>query len=301
MRSSDVHVFNKVAKSLSFTAAAREVGTSRSSVSKQISRLEQSLGVILLNRSTRSVSLTEAGRILFQNTSRVDEIIEQAVDDIRAAELEPTGTVKLSIPSSLGKMLLPSLITKFQVSWPDIRINIHSDDHSVAMIADGYDLAICVSEKLKDSSLISRRLGTTSTVLAASPRYLKRFGTPRSVHDLKGHRCLGFRSLINDNAGWSFAALRKNTESLDELPIVTDNLELLIDAACHDNGIICVPKAFISRELERDSLRTVLADSGKQARLGLFIIYPHRNTAAKVRVLVDFLEREMKSQGIFDG
>ncbi|MDX1509248.1 MAG: LysR family transcriptional regulator, partial [Woeseiaceae bacterium] len=142
MNSSDVHVFNKVAKSLSFTAAAREVGTSRSSVSKQISRLERSLGVVLLNRSTRSVSLTEAGRILFQNTSRVDQIIAQAVNDIRAAELEPTGTVKLSIPSSLGRQLLPSLISEFQRAWPNIRIKVHGDDSSVDLIGDGYDLAI---------------------------------------------------------------------------------------------------------------------------------------------------------------
>ena len=137
MNMSDVYVFNKVATTLSFKDAARQIGSSRSAISKKISRLEQDLGVILINRSTRSVSLTEAGRTFLLHTSEVNTMIDQAANVVRGADLEPTGTVVFSIPSSLGVALMPSLITQFQTSWPAVKFSIHFHDHMVDLIAGG--------------------------------------------------------------------------------------------------------------------------------------------------------------------
>ncbi|MDX1508832.1 MAG: substrate binding domain-containing protein, partial [Woeseiaceae bacterium] len=204
------------------------------------------------------------------------------------------------IPSSLGRQLLPSLISEFQRAWPNIRIKVHGDDSSVDLIGDGYDLAINVSEKLKDSNLVCRRLGTTQTVLAASPGYLDQFGVPESFPELKQHRCLGFGSMLEDDATWSFAALRTGNKEPGQFPVVADNVDLLIDAACQDIGIICVPQAFILRELEQGKLRILLPGTDKAVSLGVFVVYPHRNTATKVKVLVDFMEAEMRALGVFD-
>ena len=167
MNISDVSVFNKVATTLSFTRAAKQVGSSRSNISKVISRLEGNLGVVLINRSTRSVSLTEAGRTFHQHTSEIDTRIECAAAAVRATDREPTGTVAFSIPSSLGTTLMPALLTQLQSTWPELRFNIHFQDHGVDLIAGGLDLAIRISQKLDDSNLISRRLASSHKVLAA--------------------------------------------------------------------------------------------------------------------------------------
>lgn len=300
MRPSDVFVFNRVARSLSFSAAAREVGASRATISKDIARLEKTLGVKLLNRSTRSVSLTEAGQKLFRNTLAADAIIQTAIDDIRTAELEATGTVKLSVPSSFGTILLMSIVTRFQTSWPNVHIDIHIEDHATDLIAGGFDLAICVARTLKDSNLISRRLGSTDRVLAAAPGYFEKFGTPRCLRDLQRHRCLGFIDDLERRVNWRFDTPSGTVENACEFPIISNNIQSLIDAACRNDGIIYVPRAFISRELEDERLQRLLSDTHVPQSYGIFAIYPQRNAPAKVRVLLDFIDREMNSIGMID-
>ena len=130
MNLSDVYVFKKVALTLSFTKAARQIGVSRSAVSKQVNRLEQDLGVVLINRTTRSINLTEAGRSFDSNTSAVDKTIERAADLVRGADMSPLGTVSFTLPSQLGAALMPGLITQFQPCWPELRLNIQFDDRN---------------------------------------------------------------------------------------------------------------------------------------------------------------------------
>ena len=130
---------------------------------------------MLVNRSTRSVSLTEAGRTFHEHTSEVDTRIKRAADVVRRGDLHPTGTVAFAIPSSLGAALLPALTSQFQSTWPDLRFNIHFDDRPVDLIAGSFDLPIQISQKLDGSSLISRRLATTRKVLAASGGYLDKY------------------------------------------------------------------------------------------------------------------------------
>lgn len=300
MNFSDVYAFNKVATTLSFAKAARQIGSSRSAISKKISRLEQDLGVILINRSTRSASLTEAGRTFLRYTSEVNTMIEEAANVVRGADLEPAGTVVFSIPSSLGAALMPSLITQFQTSWPAVKFSIHFDDHMVDMIAGGYDLAICISHKLTDSSLISRRLDSTRRVLAASPGYLRRFGIPTSLQDLKNHRCLGFDSAVNAGTTWRFRGLEAPIEIPCTFPVAANNVLALILAASLDNGIIYLPEVCMSNELALQKLEPVLLDFYVPDSYGIFAVYPHRNPAAKVEVLVNFIERELTSLRVID-
>lgn len=297
---SDVYVFNSVARRLSFTAAAREIGFSRSAISKKISRLEQDLGVILLNRSTRCVNLTEAGRTFFKHTLEAAVNIEHGANVVRAADLEPSGTVKLSLPSSLSRALMPKLVTEFQQSWPDVKIILNVEDRLVDLIGGGYELAICITQKLADSNLISRRIGSTRQVLAASPGYLQQFGTPLGLDDLEHHRCLGFDNAEGNGRIWRFDRGDDVIEIPASFPVASNNTQTLIDAACLGSGIIYLPDACISDEITTKRLQTLLVDCYAPKSYGIFAIFPHRNSAAKVKVLVNFVEQILKSPATTD-
>ena len=300
MNLSDVYVFKKVAATLSFTQAAKQIGSSRSAVSKKISRLEQDLGVTLLNRSTRSVSLTEAGRTFHQHTSEVDTRIERAADVVRGTDLQPTGTVAFSVPSSLGAALMPALITQFHSTWPELKFSIHFDDSLVDLIAGSYDLAIRIAQKLNDSSLISQRLTSTHKVLAASPGYLDKYGVPTDISQLKDHRCLGLGSAVKTGTKWRLQDQNRVIEVPCTYSISANNDLALILAACLDNGIVYLPEICISNEVLQKRLQIILRESSDPQPYGIFAVYPHRNAAAKVKVLVNFIEQELSSMSTID-
>lgn len=289
MNLSDVYVFKKVASTLSFTKAARQIGLSRSAVSKQVSRLEQNLGVVLLNRTTRSVCLTEAGRTFDAHTAKIDTTIERAADLVRGADLSPLGTVSFTLPSALGSALMPALATQFQQRWPELRLNIHFDDHVQDLIASNLDLAIRISKKLTDSSLISRRLASTRKVFAASPRYLEEHGVPQNPSELQNHRCLGVGSAVKSGATWTFQEGDKLVEVPVSFSLSSNNDLAVILAACLDSGIIYVPMICIVGELARNQLQLIPGCATPEP-YGVYALYPHRNAAAKVKVLVDFIE-----------
>jgi len=290
---SDVYVFKKIASTLSFTKAARQIGVSRSAVSKQLSRLEKDLGVTLVSRTTRSVSLTEAGRTFHARTSDVDTTIERAADLVRGADFSPLGTVAFALPSALGASLMPALTTQFQPRWPELRLNVEFQDQAVDIVSNSLDLAIQVSARLSDSNLISRRLVSTKKVLAASPRYLHKHGTPEKPADLEKHRCLGLASAVKTSGTWNFT-LDDNTVSQPVTYAFSANSELaLILAACLHSGIICVPEISIAGEIARNQLQVIRAFTVAE-KFGVYALYPHRHAAAKVKVLVDFIEAALK-------
>ena len=289
MNISDVYVFKKVASSLSFTRAAREIGISRSAVSKQVTRLENALGVVLFNRNTRSVNLTEAGRTFDNHTSNIDTAIEEAAELVRNSDLSPLGTVALTVPSSLGSTVIGPMSTEFRQRWPELHLNLSFDDSVQDVIAQGHDLAIRISDKLPDSSLIARRIGTTKCVLVASPQYLEENGIPKNVAELKKHRCLGIGRVNRANASWSL----KDKDSLTNVPVPlamsADNSLMLVLAACLNSGIIYVPEICIVNELANRKLQ-IIPDIADQTDYGVYAVYPHRNAATKVKIVVDFIE-----------
>jgi len=292
MNVSDVYVFKKVASTLSFTKAARQIGVSRSAVSKQLRRLEQDLGVVLVNRSTRSVSLTEAGRLFDANTAEIDTTIDHAANLVRGADLSPLGTVSFTLPTGLGAALMPALTTQFQERWPELRLNIQFNDKPQDMIAHNLDLAIRISKRLTDSSLISRRLTSTKKVYAASPGYLEQNGTPKTIADLANHRCLGLGSAVRTGTNWRLQNGDRVGEAETTFSLSTNNNLALILAACLDSGIICIPEICIAGELARNQLQIIhsLVDPDSY---GIYALYPHRNAATKVKVLVDFIESRL--------
>lgn len=296
---SDVYVFKQVASTLSFTKAAKQIGATRSAVSKQISRLEHALGVVLINRTTRSMNLTEAGRTFDSHTVRIDTTIECAADLVRSADLSPQGTVSFTLPSGLGATMMPALATQFQARWPELRLNIQFNDEVQNLITANLDLAIRISKKLTDSSLISRRLASTRMVLAASPGYLREHGNPRNPSKLKNHRCLGLGSAMKSSTIWK---LRQGDKIIDvpvNFALSTNNNLALILAACLDSGIVYVPEICIAGELARNHLQVIPGCTDPE-HYGIYALYPHRNAAAKVKVLVEFIENMLPTMGSLD-
>ena len=290
MNVADIQVFSRVARLGSFSEAARQLGLTRSAVSKSVSRLEEKLGVVLIQRSTRSSSLTDAGRRFQSYAAEIDATLEKAVASVSGADQEVVGNLSVSVPTSFGAGMMPSLIHDFRAKWPRLSLNLHFSDQNVDLVGGAYDVAIRLATRLEDSSLLSKRLGTTREILVASPGYLARHGTPRHVNDLKSHRCLAIGSSARSQVVWRFRGVRDQIE----VPIdcaMTSNTDLaLILAACMDEGILYTPELSVSGELARGRLQAILPDFCDSRRRGIHAVYPNRKPPAKVRAFIDFIE-----------
>lgn len=285
---SDVYVFKKVAATLSFTKAARQIGVSRSAVSKQVSRLEQELGVVLINRTTRNVNLTEAGRKFDASTSDIDVTIERAAAMIRGSDLSPLGTVRFALPSALGALLMPAFAKQFEEHWPDLKLSIEFNDSVEDPIAANLDLAVRISKRLNDSSLVSRRLSSTRMVMAASPGYLNSHGRPALPSELDEHRLVTSRTGLPGGVRWRMQDdQHKVVDRQIEYSLAFSCDEALILAGSCDAGVIYVPELLVSNELALGQLERILDDYCDPEPIGIYAIYPQRNPAAKVKVLVD--------------
>ncbi|MEO0997654.1 MAG: LysR family transcriptional regulator [Pseudomonadota bacterium] len=290
---SDCAIFAQVAQTLSYRAAGEALGISRSSVSKRIVALEQSLGVVLLNRSTRRISLTESGHKLLEHWREVERVARASYDAVHGSDLEPAGSLRISIASSLAAVLMPGLIHEFLKDWPDINLNMHFGEVMVDLVGQGYDVVIRVAEQLSDSVLLSKRLATTQRVLAASPKYLAEHGAPRRVQDLREHRTLGMFRGAQRQMNWRFEQGKRPVE-IALTPAFTANADLaLVLAACLDYGILYLPKLLIDSELRRERLQIIDIEDGAGPEVGVFALYPHREPPAKVRVFVDFVGQQI--------
>lgn len=289
MNISDVYAFQKVATLRSFTEAAREMGISRSTVSKHVSRLENSLGVMLLHRNTRCVNLTEAGRTLEREISGIDAAIEHAVEVVKNFDVDPQGTVAVSLPSAIGATLTGFLTTDFQSRWPGLELSLNFSDDYSDLIAEGFDLAVRICSSLPDSTLVARRIATTRSVVAASPGYLRQYGEPGRVSDLRRHFCIGMGSAVKSTAVWKFLEKGKQVEFSTRYALTANNILAIVIAARHDCGLINLPEICIADELASGQLVALRAFQPVSDH-GVYVIFPHRKAAKKVKVVADFIE-----------
>lgn len=172
-------VFARVVEEQSFSGAARKLGMSKSAVSKHVTKLEDSLGIRLLNRTTRRLSLTDAGSTFYQHCARVVEEIETAEHALTDLRGTPRGTLRVSAPLTFGQMYMPQLVTEFMEKYPGLHVDIHLADHMVDLVAEGIDMAVRIT-RLKDSSLIARKLAEFTGHVVASPDYLAQYGEPKT-------------------------------------------------------------------------------------------------------------------------
>ena len=280
--------FAQVVEAASFSAAARALGLSKSAVSKQVSRLEARLGVQLLNRTTRRLSLTEAGAVFYEGCQRMlaeAEAAEQAVTHLAAA---PRGHLRLNAPMSFGILHLSPLLPALLRRCPELTVDLTLNDRLVDLVEEGYDLAIRIG-RLPDSSLIARRLAPSRAVLCAAPAYLEEQGLPDRPRDLKRHAGLIY-SYQADGATWRLTG----PAGSERVPVAgrfrVNNGDALRQAALGGLGIAQLPTFIVGDDLRTGRLRRVLPDWEVAAEAAVHAVYPAtRNLSPKVRVVIDFL------------
>lgn len=289
---SGMTVFTKVAERASFTAAAHDLKLSKSAVSKQITRLEDRLGVQLIHRTTRRLHLTEVGQAYYERAKRVVEDAEEAEQAIASLHGDLRGTIRINAPLSYGLRKLCPLVTKFMDLHPDLKIDMTFSDRVRDLIDDGFDMGVRIAQ-LTDSSLIARKLGHTELVVVASPDYWEKHGKPAHPDDLKNHNCLLYDYRTNPNE-WKF----KGPDG--PLPVTVDgsfranNGEALVCAASNGQGVFYVPTFLVDNLIQTGQLTTALEDF-TQDGIGIYAVWPHnRHLSAKVRGFVDFLVEELK-------
>lgn len=286
----DVEVFIAVVEHGSFTAGAVALSTTPSVLSRSVSRLEVRLGRQLLQRTTRRVSLTEAGRLYLEQARAAFSLLDEAGRDAQGQEGELTGRVRLSVPTTYGHYRLPPLLAHFARQYPQVQVELNITNRNVDLVAEGFDLAIRLGQ-LPDSGLVARKLEDAALLLVASPDYLQRMGTPRTLEELQRHLCLPFvMPRTGRLAPWVF---RDGGADVDWLPAssikTSDDVLGVVSLAERGMGI-CQSYEFIVRErMQRGQLIEVLPQYRGRSRPFSVIYAPHRHQSAATRAMIDLL------------
>jgi len=285
-----IETFSAVVESGSFTAAAEALGISRPVVSKQVSLLEQHLGVQLLHRTTRRLHLTHAGEVFASYSHQIMSDVREAEQSVLPLQSEPQGRLRILANESLAISLLPEALLSFQQKFPKIELDIHVSGRLVNLVEEGIDVALRVG-KLEDSSLIERLLMPCGLHACASPEYLKKYGKPEHPSELATHNCLIYSQLPHPDT-WLF----RDDQGKDISIKVNGNLRsgmgsILMNAAQNGHGIFIGPTFMIASALKKGRLETVLGQYTPMTT-GLYVVYPYSKLVpTKVRAFVDFISK----------
>lgn len=284
----DMLMFARVVEKASFTAVADEMELSRSLVSKRITALEKRIGTRLLNRTTRQISLTEAGETYYRYCAQVRATIEEAEQIMEGMGQEPHGRLRINVPVAFGELFIAPLITGFLTAYPKISIDMYMDERVVDLVEGGFDMGLRIGQ-LPDSSIIARRLTSTQLHLLASPDYLKRMGVPQHPDDLRQHNCLTYR-YEGDRPGVLHLSNKKDQIAVPiDGNLRCDNGTALTQAAVDGLGIIYSPEVLVQKQLQSGELVSILKDWA-QAELGIHAVFPGPGRPpVKAKVFADYL------------
>lgn len=285
----DVVLFVRIAETLSFKQAAKQLSISRAQASKRIAALECELGAPLIYRSSRSISLTSAGETLLEYYRRVFQTMEEARLVLEHLRIVPAGRLRFSLPTCLWAALLPRLYGEFLQRHPGIVLDAHASEACVDVVGGGYDVVIRMAQRLNDSTLTARRLATSSLVLAASPQYLLERGCPAHATELTGHRCLGLQGAKQPGATWQFRALHERLNVPVGLWAVADTHLALVLSACSGLGFIYVPKVVVAAQLRQGTLQSVLPELCRGIEWGIYAVHYGRSPTKNAAALIDFV------------
>lgn len=274
-----------------FTAAAERLGLSRAAASKHVQQLEERLGARLLNRTTRRVSPTEAGRAFYQQCRRILADLDDAERAAGELHNEPRGELRVIAPTNFGLAEIGTAIADLIVTYPRLHINLTFNDRVTDPIEGGYDIAISVGRpRGTSSSLIVRKLNTSRRILCAAPDYLSRRGVPKKPEDLSGHDCLSY-SYLEEPDEWHL--IGRDGERVVKVsgPIVTSHRQVLRTAAVRGLGIAYGPIIFFHDDLEAGRVVRVLPQF-QLPEATIYAVYPAgRQLSAKVKAFNDFMAR----------
>ncbi|HSJ96168.1 MAG TPA: LysR family transcriptional regulator [Myxococcota bacterium] len=287
-------VFAEVVATGSFTEAARRLGLSKASVSREVGRLERRLGAQLLRRTTRSMSLTEIGEAFYAGCQRVAEEAELAERSVGELQAEPRGEIRLAASVSFGQIQIAPRLPAFLARYPKVRMRVDLTDRMVDLVSEKFDLAIRISGRLADATLVQRRLCPIRFVVCAAPDYLARHGTPRDPAELERHNCLGVGA-----SPWHRMLARARAVRLQG-DLYIDNGDALRRVAVLGHGVVCLPTYLVGEDLRAGRLVRILPEA-LTLEAAAFALYPQsRHPSPKVRALIDHLGEALGPEPAWD-
>ncbi len=277
----EMRTFTRIAELGNLGAAARELGLSPSAVSKQLRQLEERLGVRLLQRTTRSIALTDIGRTYLERSKAILEDIEELEASMRGLHSEPRGLLRVSAPQDFGRAYLCGVVGRFTAAYPELRVDFVLTDRTVGVVEEGFDVVLRIGA-MEDSGLAVRRLGVCERVLCAAPSYLERYGRPSSPRDLERHDCIEY-AYLGAQGRWRFREGDRTRSVVATGRLRVDTGWAMRSMTLAGHGIALLPSFLVREDLAAGALETVL-DDVLDADLEVMLLMPHRRQiAAKVR------------------
>ena len=285
----DVAMFIRVAESNSFVDASESLSVSASATSKAVKRLEERLGARLLNRSTRSVSLTDLGLEYFERCREALGQLERAESAVTGSRGVAAGLLRIEVPVTLGRNVLVPALPRFMNQHPQIRLHVSMSDRSTDLVRAGFDAAIRIGA-LPDSSLVARRVGQLVAITCASPDFLARHGVPLTPADIRPEDCIALSKVWNGQMrNW---VLRRNEIEHVLIPsgrLMFSDVESAVTAAIGGAGFVRALSVGLEAQVAAGLLQPVLQDWNEGASWPVYVVYPsHRQPTAKIRALIDF-------------
>lgn len=287
---SAMSIYVRVVELKSFSLAAEEMGISSSSVSKQISHLEQHIGARLLQRTTRRLSVTEVGSAYYEKCQNIIAQVEEADSLVSQLQGQTRGVLRIYCNMTFGQMQLAKAIPEFMEAYPDIKVDVTLDDRAPDLVRDGFDLAIRIADpQLPDSSLIAREISKVPMFICATPEYLEKHGTPECAEDLKKHNCLVFVHAANADQ-WSLSREGRCCTVQVQGDVKANNSLLVRESVLAHRGIANLAYFVISRFVESGDLVRVFPHYQPE-KLSIFAVYPDRKyISPKVSSFIEFFQ-----------
>jgi DNA-binding transcriptional LysR family regulator len=283
-----IEVFIEVAHAASFSAAAHRLGMSKGNVTKHVAWLEELLGAQLLTRTTKSVSMTEAGMALLDSGQTLLEQMSDIEAQMHNSVGGARGIIRVGTPPSFGAYHLVPVVAAFADQYPDMQVLLYLDDGSADLVAERLDLTIRIAPALKDTSYVAQKLARVPQVLVASPAYLARRGEPRHIDDLQQHDCL-VNMTKTPNGVWLFDDANGSSSVRARGRVRANFGEALLRAAILGHGISMHPRYMVDDHVESGALRIVLPDTSP-TELDIYAMYRgRRHLPSRIRTLLDFL------------
>lgn len=287
---SDIVAYVRVVEAHSFVAAAQTLGMSPSAISKAVSRLEERLGARLLNRTTRSLSLTDVGSSFYERCRDALGQLDHAESEVSESRGVPRGRLRVDVPVSLGRRLIVPALPRFIAQYPEISVQMSMNDRVVDLVQEGIDAALRVGN-LSDSSLIARRIALLRGVTCASPEFIERYGEPRGPTELKPEHCITMFKLGNNQTrDWLFRKGGVEHQVTPAARLSFSDPESAVQAAVSGAGFVRALDFTVEAQVAAGLLRPVLQDWNDGAWWPVSVVYPqHRQPTAKIRAFIDFV------------
>ena len=291
-------IFARVVEDKSFSAAARRLNLSKSLVSKQVTQLEKSIGARLLNRTTRALSLTEAGAAFYEHCARIVEELEEAKLAVGRLHSEPRGLLRVSVPVAFGRLHIATILPEFLAAYPDLRIDMVTSDRFVDLAEEGYDVVIRIADQ-PAPTLVARKLAPVHRKMVATPDYFERHGVPHTPEDLNNHNCLTY-TYFNPQDPWRLRGPDGDISVRASGNLRVNDDDALAEAVLRGLGLALLPTFIIGKELQAGRLQSALSQYIPLERHIYAVYLANRHVTAKVRAFIDYLLKRFSPEPYWD-